>query len=370
MVFRMTETPKCSVALRTIEETTTMGFKDQVRNEVEEANTGNNGDNEREELEQIDVDMSNIPFIKFTPTTLVAGTIPKDEGNPIILFKNYNRLNADDFDAFDEEGNDMRYVSTRYLGIVVDNPRVVTSEEDGLEESVFVETGSDDSTAYRAVNYATEGTNEKFGGEGVSINGDTYEVEGTSTEIDGRAILVVDRTAATSVASKLDKNGAVAAGMDESGQVNDGLIEYPNDGDGDEARYARPFVEMREDMLGNEVGFMVTYRSEVDEEWAERLANDDSANDMMWYSVFDMEDETAVEPTTGDPIVGSYLYWNFDASAGRIPDDQYEFVEQYVDEGLPTDEETIRDNVESNADGFDTDPNADRIVELVQAYAN
>jgi len=124
-----------------------MGFKDQVRNEVEEANTGNNGgDNEREELEQIDVDMSNIPFIKFTPTTLVAGTIPKDEGNPIILFKNYNRLNADDFDAFDEEGNDMRYVSTRYLGIVVDNPRVVTSEEDGLDESVFVETGSDDST--------------------------------------------------------------------------------------------------------------------------------------------------------------------------------------------------------------------------------
>lgn len=345
-----------------------MGFKDQVQEEVEEANSStDNG--EREEVNQIELDMDSVPFIKFTPTTLVAGTFPEDEGNPIILFKNYNRINDDDFDAEDENGNDLRYVSTRYLGLVIDDPHVVTDEEDGLEESIFIETDEDDTTDFRALNLDDARTSEK-GDSAINIDGDTYWYDDTHTELEGRAILVVDRTAHTSVAQKLDKNGAVAAGMDyDTGNVNDGLIEYPNDDDsGLEPRYSRPFVELRDELRGTEVGFMVTRRSEVDEEYAEAVESED-VQDMMWYSVFDMETGESIEPVEGEPTASSYVAWNFDPSAGRIPDDQYEFVEQYVEKGLPTDEDEIIEAVEGNAENFDSEPNEQRIVELVQAYA-
>ena len=361
---------KCSVALRTIEEITNMSFREQIREEVEEANSGSdNGSDEREELEQIEVDMGSIPFVKFTPTTLLGGTFPEDEGNPIILFKNYDRLDEMGADAKDESGNDLRPVSTRYLGLVVDDLRVVQDEDEGLGASTIIKTGDDDSTAYRAVNLDDDQTSYKYDGAAIDVSGDVYDVEDEVTQIDGRSILVVDRTAAQSVAQKLDRNGGVAAGMDESGDINDGLIEYPtSDADADEARYARPFVELRDEFYGQEIGIMVTRRSEVDEDYAELVEAGD-ARDMMWYSVFDMETETSIEPTTGDTAVQSYLQWNFDPEAGRIPDDQWEFVEEYVEAGLPADEDTIRDNISDNADNFDSTPEADRIVELVQNMA-
>ena len=112
---------------------------------------------------------------------------------------------------------------------------------------------------------------------------------------------------------------------------------------------------------------MVTRRSEVDEEYAE-LVNDSSndARDMMWYTVFDMETEEGIEPVEGEPVGYSFLEWRFDPTAGNLPDQDWEFVQQYIDNGLPTDEETIIENIEQNSDELSASPNTERMVGLIQ----
>jgi hypothetical protein len=271
-----------------------------------------------------------------------------------------------------------------------------------MTEAFIVETDDDDYTEYRAVNFGDEATSEKFGGEAVNIDGDQYGIEDRHASLDERAILVVDRTAAVSVAKKLDRDGATAAGMDEeTGQPNTGLIEYAPDGEGQvddfdgtiSWRYARR-PEMRDELLGTDVTFLVSRREEIDsgptgylgrdgdtnggepvlglgedeethtnenEASYEELVAADEARGMMWYSVFD-EDGEALEPVEGDAVGYSFLEWNFDPTAGYLPDDEYEFVVTYEAEGLPTDEETILDNVRENFD----DANETRIVELIQ----
>jgi len=178
-------------------------------------------------------------------------------------------------------------------------------------------------------------------------------------------------TASVSVARKLDVNGDTLAGMDETtGNVNGGLIEYAIDDDAPvNRRYARN-PELREELYGAEVGIMVTRRSEVDEDFAE-LVHDESteARDMMWYTVFDMETEEPITPTTGEPVGYSFLEWRFDPTAGNLPDQDWEFVQEYISNGLPDDEDNIIQNIEDNSDRLSADPNVDRMVGLIQAKA-
>jgi len=390
-----------------------MSYRDQATEEINQVaeNTNDSDDNQSESLEQIEVDMENIPFIKFYPTTLVSGEFPSDEGNPIIRFP--------------DAGNNDGRRDQGYLGLVIDNPEIVTDPEEGMEEATFVETDEDDSTEYRAVNFGDSNTTEKFGGDAVSIDKDQYGVEDTTTSIDGRAILVVDRTASQSVARKLDVNGATYAGMDEdTGDVNGGLIEYALTGDNDQnvdidgnevpvgSRYARN-PELRDGLLGQETGFLVTRRSEADsgatgylgrngqhdepvvgegedgdthtdpsratyEELTEAVVDGQpERRDMMWYSVFDMEadDVSAIQPVSAEEEEGreptgySFLEWSFDPSAGNLPDEDWEFVQEYIDAGLPDDEDTITDNIEDNLDDLSEEPNTERMVGLIQSEA-
>lgn len=379
-----------------------MSFRDQVTEEVRAAaeNTTNDSD-EPEEVQQIEIDMGTIPFVKFYPTTLVSGVLPKGEGNPIIRFP--------------DRGNNDGRQDQGYLGIVMDDLEILTDADEGMSEATFVETDADDSTEFRAVNFDDDKTSKKFGGEAVSIDGDQYGVEDTTTSIDGRAILIVDRTASTSVARKLDVNGGTLAGMDETtGDVNGGLIEYAFTGDNGEnvdidgnevpvgSRYARN-PELRDGLYGERVGFMVTRRSEADagatgftggsgepvvgegDDGAthndpgratyEELVAAGDRRDMMWYSAFDMASGESLEMVTDDDPEGreptgySFLEWSFDPSAGNLPDKDWEFVQQYIDSGMPDDEDTIRSNVEDNLDDLSDDPNVERMVGLIQAEA-
>lgn len=321
-----------------------MSYREQVAEEVKEAASNRE---ERETVEYIDVELSETPFVKFMPTTMVTGVFPEaEEGNPIIRFP-------------DEENNDGRR-DQGYLGLVMDSVGV---EDEEFEDTVILQT-EDDTTDYRVFDLSDEQT-EEIEDTGIQFGDRLYTGE-VVDDIDERAVVVVDRTAATSVARKLDVNGATSAGMDdETGQPNGGLIEYAPD-DVDAAvnrRYARN-PELRDDLVGEEVGVLVSRREELDEDYAERVADDDDpARPMYWYSVFTM-DEEPVEPTTGEPTGYSFLEWRFDPTAGHLPDDQWEFVQQYQAQGLSTDEETIRANIEKN--NFEDAPNEDRIVRLVQ----
>lgn len=333
-----------------------MNLRESVTEDVKASAESN--DDEQETLDQIEVDFDSTPFVKFYPTTLISGTFPEDEGNPIIRFP-------------DASNNDGRR-DQGYLGLVVDDLTIDTGDDTGFDmsEATFLQTSDSDSTEYRAVNFNDDQTSEVFGGEGVDIAGDKYEIDERTTSIDGRAILVVDRTAAISVARALDVNGDTFAGMDEeTGQVNGGLIEYaPNDVDaGVNRRYARN-PELRGDLYGEEVGVLVTRRSEVDEDYAERVADpNDDTRDMMWYTVV-AGDET-LEPTTGEPVGYSYLEWRFDPTAGNLPDEDWEFVQEYIEAGAPTDEDTILENIEENSSELSDDPNTERMVGLIQNQA-
>lgn len=333
-----------------------MSFREAVTQEVQEVAERTSSE-PQETLEQIEVDFGSMPFVKFYPTTLVAGTFPADEGNPIIRFP-------------DESNNDGRR-DQGYLGLVLDDLHVITDEDEGLGGAGIVKTDDEDYTEYRIVNFDDEQTTEKYDGDAVSISGAQYGVDEIVTEIEGRSILVVDRTASVSVARKLDVNGDTLAGMDETtGNVNGGLIEYAIDDDAPvNRRYARN-PELREELYGAEVGIMVTRRSEVDEDFAE-LVHDESteARDMMWYTVFDMETEEPITPTTGEPVGYSFLEWRFDPTAGNLPDQDWEFVQEYISNGLPDDEDNIIQNIEDNSGRLSADPNVERMVGLIQAKA-
>ena len=389
-----------------------MTFREQATEEVLEAasNDNDSGSNEEQEsLEQIEVDMGSIPFTKFYPTTLVSGEFPENEGNPIIRFP--------------DAGNNDGRRDQGYLGLVLDDLEILTDEDEGMDEATLIETDEEDSTEYRAVNLAEDNTVEKFGGDAISIDGDQYGIENRVTEIDGRTILVVDRTASQSVARKIDVNGATYAGMDEeTGDVNGGLIEYAYTGedgqdvdiDGDEvpvgSRYARN-PELRDDLSGERVGFMVTRRSDADsgatgylgrngqhdepvvgegedgdthtdpsratfEELTEaRIDGQPERRDMMWYTVFNMETGEAIQPVSAEEEAGSeptgysFLEWSFDPTAGNLPDEDWEFVQEYINAGLPDDEDTILSNIEDNEDDLSDDPNTERMVGLIQSEA-
>jgi hypothetical protein len=370
-------------------------LREQVTEEVQEA--ASNNQEERETLDQIDVNFSEIPFVKFYPGTLPTGTFPEDEGNPIIRFPDQEHT----VNARQDQG---------YLGLVLEGIGAVTDEDEGMGDVRILETSDSDSTEYRVVDFSQDGVSEESGGDAVTINGDTYFVDDQLTELpEERGILVVDRLASESVARKLDVNGAVYAGMDEeTGNVNGGLIEYAFtddegnsvDEDGNElpvdSRYARN-PELREELYGTEFGIMAMNRSDADSGATGYLGQDESNDepvvgegenggthrnqsratweelvaaeerrDMVWYTVFNMETGDTLQPVEGEPVGYSYLEWRFDPEAGRLPEQDWEFVQEYISADAPTDEETILENIEDNSGKLSDDPNTERMVNLIQ----
>lgn len=337
-----------------------MGFRDAAVDDVQQANENSN---EQEELEQIEVDMSDIAFTHSHPTSIVSGTMPDGEGNPIIRFR-------------DAQHNDGR-LDQGYLGFVLDDPSVVADEDEGTEGTVVLDVHESNEIRVFDENdsQTSVGRGNGFEAEDQVRYGDrSYEGELVDGFDEDRIILIVNGVASKSVGRKVDVNGAPMADMDEdTGRDNGGLIEYAPDGTDTDvsSRYTRD-PELRDELYGTEVAFMIARREELDDDYAE-LVEEGERRAMNWYSVFAEGDDgmESLEMVEGEPVGSSYLEWRFDPDVGpnRLPDDDYEFVMTYVDEGLPTDEETIRTNIEQNTGSLSDDFDADAIVERVQSEA-
>lgn len=341
-----------------------MSFKEKATEDVKQARESSNGNNERQQVEQIEVDMSATTFVHSAPTTIVTGTFPEDEGNPIIRFP-------------DAQHNDGR-LDQGYLGLVLDDPEAVVDEDEGTDGTVILDV--EDSNEVRVFDENDKGTDvidgvgvEYDSGQGSRLyRGDFVD----SFEAD-RIILIVSGTASKNVAKKLDVNGAVNAEMAEDGSgTNGGLIEYPNGEDTDvSSRYARN-PELRAELFGAPVGLMVARREELDEDYAE-MVDEGERRAMKWFSVFaDTGDGfDGLEPVEGEPTGYSFLEWNWDTSAGGdyIPDEDFSFVMNYVEAvesgDTTADEENIRANIEDHTDELSDDPNVDRMVEMIQERA-
>jgi len=318
-------------------------------NTAKEQGTVNNA--ETEELEQIEVDMGDISFVHFQPTTAVTGTFPEDEGNPVIRFP----------DAQHNEGR----LDQGYLGLVLNDPAVSADEDEGTENTVILDVA--DSNEIRVFN-ADDAQTDVLDGIGVEYSDRLYKGEVVDEFPEDRIILVVSGSASKSVARTLDVNGAPLAGMDEDGQKNDGLIEYPNGAEADVySRYARN-PELRDELYGAEVGLMVVRREEFDEEYAE-LVESGERRAMKYFLVQgDTGDGTEMlEPVEGQPIGYSWLEWNWDADGPTLPEADQEFVNGYRSSGMSTDRDTIVANIQDNSDALSGDTDEDTIVEMIQA---
>jgi len=329
-----------------------MSLRQTVAEDIKEARK--NSGSQRGELDQIEVDMGEMTFTHFHPTTIVTGEFPADEGNPIIRFS-------------DEQHNNGR-IDQGYLGLIIDNPGVLASEEEQTEDTVIIDVA--DSNEVRVFNTADRDT-DLIDGVGVEYNDRLYKGEVVDSFPDDRIILIVSGAASKSVAKKLDVCGAKTAGMnEETGRKNDGLIEYTDDPDAEvRSRYARS-PELREDLYGADVGVMVSRREELDDKYAELVESGDRRG-MKWFALFaDFGDglEPVEATDEGTAVRSSYILWNFDPSvgSGRIPDEDYDFVQQYVDAGLPSDRDTIEQNIENNSSDLSNRPDVDRMVELIQ----
>lgn len=379
-----------------------MSFRDKAADGAVESreNSGGDSDNGGRQDYGIDVDFDETSFVRTSPTVFTTGVFPSlDEGNPVIRFKN----------AEYEEGR----LDQGYLGLVLDDPEVIADEAEGTAGTVILDTDENDSTDYRLFN-EDDGETKVIDDMGVKFGDRLYEGEILDEIPDDRIILTVSGASAKNVAKRLDKRGPVEADMDEqTGDVNDGLIEYkPNDlreNDGSEitSRYARD-PELKESLHGQRIGLFLARREELDDEntgyvgvngdasdtpllgdaegvtthndpddasFAELAADDDRPErGMYWYVVFDVDNEEEVEMEVTDDEVHGYTYlhedWGrFDPEAGRLPDDQWAFVEEYVEDvedgNLDGDEETIRANVEDNAVEFDSEPETENIVSAI-----
>lgn len=360
-----------------------MSFLDKAEEgAVESGNNDGDGGSGQDEDYGIDVDFDETPFIRAAPTTFPTGVFPEqDEGNPIIRFKNaeYNNGRLD-------QG---------YLGLVVDEPEAVVDEDEGTASTVILETNDADSTDFRLFNEDDDET-KVIDGMGVKFGDRLYEGEFVDELPDTRSILTVSGASAKNVAKRLDSKGAVIADMDpEEGGTNGGLIEYKpsemREGDSNEvtSRYARD-PELKGSLFGQRLGVFLARREELDNEdtgygdehddpdkasFAELVADGDRPErGMYWYVVFDVDAEEEVEAEDTDTEVRGYTYlhddWGgFDPSVGGIPDDQWEFVEEYVEAAesgdVDTDEENIRANINENSDEFNASPEVDSMVNAI-----
>lgn len=351
-----------------------MALREQARDSATEAQNRSNTGGSDNEYDGIDLTGDEF-WVRLHPGTLLSGTLPEDEGNPLL------KLNAYDDDAaeIDAHGN---------LGIVLDDPSLIVDEEEGTESTVVLETDENDSSDFRVYNPDTKGAEviedvgvEFDSGQGARIN--RGEIVDALPE-DARIVVTVSGGGAQNVARRLDVVGESARYDYDAGEANDGLIEYPlynDDGDAVDAdgnpvnfswRYARA-PELKDELYGAEIALLMDWSSnmvnvdELDDDARERFEERDT--DSYYYSVFNLDTGEEIEATTdGEPERYTWLEWRYDAdSENRIPGDQFQFVTGYVDEADDFSEEAIREAVENNADEFDSEPETDRIVEMIQS---
>lgn len=354
-----------------------MSYLDKVKAGASNSGGGNDSDSSYGP-EGIEVDFDETSFVRQSPTTFVTGVAPEGEGNPVIRFKSpdYNEGRLD-------QG---------HLGLVLDDPEVVISEEEGTEGTVILETDDNDSTDYRLFNEDDDDT-KVVEGMGVKFGDRLYEGEFVD-EIDAdRFILNVSGASSKNIAKRLDKKGAMSAGMDEeTGDTNDGLIEYmPSDmregGNEITSRYARD-PELKNELYGQRLGLFLARREEVNtedtgygddhEDQSEasyrELVEAGDARSMYWYALFDLDVGEEVEAEVTDQEVEGYTWlhedWGQYNPSGGIPDDQWAFVEDYVEKAesgdVDTDEATITTNIEQNASNFDAAPETESMVAAIQ----
>lgn len=323
-----------------------MAFENTVSEAKEEGTV-----NTDQELDQIEVEMGDMTFIHFKPTTAITGTFPENEGNPIIRF-------------WDEQHNNGRK-DQGYIGLVFDNPTASVSEEEGTDGTIVLDVA--DSNEIRVFNTDDKQT-ELLGDVGVQYGDRMYRGDVIDEIPDERAIVIVSGSASTNVARTFDVNGEPLAGMDETGDKIDGLIELPNGADTDVySRYARE-PELREELYGSEAGVMVVRREEFDPEYAAQVEAGD-ARPMKYFLVQGDTGEGVerLKPTTGDPVNGSFLEWNWnDTETGAIPDQDLEFVNEYQRSGNSTDSETVRDFIDANRDALTGDTSDEQLVSMIQ----
>jgi hypothetical protein len=334
-----------------------MTFREKTAEAVNEMNEEQE-EYEDEELEGIEVDWDSVPSVKFGTGVFITGELPEGEGNPVILFGDYDAPARD-----------------RYLGIVLDNPSLLVDEDENTDGTVVLDTDDDDNTDYRVHNGDSAQTTVKNSAVKFTGNTNLGEVIQPSEFDEDRAIVFVTGGGHVSVARSLDINGNNARQIwnEEGGYAttNGGLI----DKSGDETTYARYDVQVPDELLGEEIGIMCDWRSEFeDEEYRERLEEDDDMNDSKWFSVFNMNTGQKLEPREyGEPIQRTFVDdWKEDATAEdfgegavetSLTETESEFVESYRSSGKDTDEETVREAVEADADAFDGEPNTEAIVE-------
>lgn len=350
-----------------------MGYRDKAQESATEAqnNTGGSGG----DYDGIDLTGDEI-WVRVHPGTFFTGVFPEDEGNPVIKFP-----------AYDDDAQEVN--AGGYLGLVMDDPQLIVDEDEGTEGTVILETNDDDSSDYRIYNPDVKGA-EVIDGVGVEFDSGQgariYKGDLVDEFPDQRVVLVVSGNGSQNIAKRLDVKGVNALYDYDEGQPNGGLIEYPlRDDEGNrvdvdgnpvefQSRYARR-PELKDSLYGTRIGLLMDWSSnmvnvdELDEDAREAFESRDG--DSYYYSLFniDAEEEITIDED-GEPDQYSYLEWRYDPDgADRIPEDQFEFVTGYVDEADDFSEDAIREAIQSNADEFDSEPEEDRIVEMIQERA-
>lgn len=218
-----------------------------------ESQSGQSGD----DYERFDV--SGLSFVKTHPTTAVGGT-------PVAL-----RYFPGDPDE------DM--LDRGFAGLVLDDPFIVTDDED-LSGSAIFANSKDKGDDFKVVNLDDSDT-EQIEGAGVDFSGNLYYGDLAEEFGEDRVVLKLTGNAGRSATCTLDVHGKGGAGVvrDDSGtpELNDNgypfyngaLIEYAPDNDEDNytpPRFARD-TQLRPDVEGKQVAFMVQRLAEIDEEY-------------------------------------------------------------------------------------------------------
>lgn len=254
-------------------------------------------------------DLTGLSYVKMHPTTAVGGT-------PVAL----RYIPGDPDENLGDRG---------FAGLVIDDPFLVTDDEDLEGGTIFAREG-DKGDHYKVVDLNDEAT-KAIDDTGVDFDGNVYYGEPVDEFEEDRVVLKLTGNAGRSATCTLDVHGKGGADVvrDNNGNpvlndnghptYNNALIEhYP--GNDDESytppRYARD-TQLRPDVEGKQTAVMIQRLSEID---------DDYNGDAYWSTVTVRDDEddewTELSPTDEfEPDVGllrATKWLEFDA---HYPDD-------------------------------------------------
>lgn len=220
-------------------------------------------------------DVSGLSFVKSHPTTAVGGT-------PVALRYIPGDPDEDNLDR-------------GFAGLILDDPFVL--DDDDLEGTTIFANTKQKGDDYKAVNLDDTAT-ERIEGAGVDFAGNLFYGEEVDAFEEDRIVLKLTGNAGRSATCTLDVHGRGGAGVvrDSNGNIelnsngypfyNGSLIEYSPDNDDDNytpPRFARD-TQLRPDVEGKQVAFMLQRLSEID---------DDYDGDSYWSTVTVRDDEGA-----------------------------------------------------------------------------